>query len=126
LKKSGFGFILAHMTEQNTPALDLAVKPRPAAGFGGHFLLEWTATLAVVFLCGATLCPSLRWLALGNPWDLGGAVFSGVCAWICYRWTLSDRPYANVAIRSYLAIGIPVFWALFFPLIMWGLGFRAL
>lgn len=91
---------------------------------GSHWLLDWAATLATVFLSGATLTTLMRWLAVGKTCDAGGAVFSGVLAFVCYRYTLSENCLTKVSQRQFFALGLPILWALFFPIVMWGLGFR--
>ena len=89
-----------------------------------HWLLDWVATLGTVFLSGATLCSFMKWCAVGNRWDLGGVLFSGAVAWVSYRFTLSDNALANVQYRQFLAFGLPLFWAVFLPVLMMGLGFK--
>ncbi len=115
------------MSEENTPEkipeANQGKQPRSRSA-DDHWLMDWVATLGTVFLSGAALCSFMRWSAGGYPWDLGGMLFSGVAAWISYRFTLSDNALSDLRLRQFLAFGLPVFWGVFFPVLMMGLGFK--
>ena len=84
---------------------------------------SWICILCTVFLTGSTITSFFRWLPYGYRWDLGGSILSGIMAWACYRWTLSEKPTFWRRYRLVAALGLLVGWSLVFPSIMWGLGF---
>jgi len=106
-------------TGENQSAKPPLVKAKPDTYF-----CDWLATLATVFLSGATLSIFMRWCSYGAQWDLGAGLFSGVLAWVCYRLTLSEKAFLDIKLRLVAAIILPVVWAGFLPLILWGLGFK--
>lgn len=101
------------------------LTPTPGPGnLPSHPVLEWLATLATVFLSGATLTCLMRWFPQGATWDLGGAIFSGILTFTCYKLTLSERAIPSVFLRGNIAVGLPVLWAVLFPVVLWSLGFK--
>lgn len=99
--------------------------PTPVPGnFPGHPVLDWLSTLSTVFLSGATLTCLMRWFPQGSPWDLGGAIFSGILTFTSYKLTLSEGAIPSLSMRGNIAVGLPVLWAVLFPVVLWGLGFK--
>lgn len=95
-----------------------------AAGPGSSSELQnWTSTLAVVFLAGATLNSGMRWCARGTSWDAAGAILSGLLGYVVYRLTISDKMLPSVSGRWLASILPVILWALVLPILMWGLGF---
>ncbi len=92
-------------------------------GFG-NWLGGWICLLGTVFLAGATINSLMRWLPYHNPWDLGGFALSGFLAWFCYQRTLSRNAIPNQGNRIALAVILPFAWTVFFPAVMWALGFK--
>ena len=86
-------------------------------------LLNWTSTLSVVFLSGATLNSGMRYCARGDAWDAAGTVLSGVLGYVVYRLTVSDKMLPGVMARWVASILPILIWALLLPILMYGLGF---
>lgn len=86
-------------------------------------LLNWTSTLAVVFLASAALNSGMRYFARGNAWDAAGTVLSGLLGYIVYRLTISDKMLPTLTGRWVASILPVLIWALVLPVLMWGLGF---
>ncbi|OIP23781.1 hypothetical protein AUK22_09415 [bacterium CG2_30_54_10] len=90
----------------------------------GIWLSGWICLLTTVFFSGSTLNCFLHWLPFGHPWDLGGTILSGLLAWLCYAWTLSDKTTVPAEKRGSVSLGLAALWLLSFPAVMLSLGFK--